>query len=106
VPFRYSGNLPAVSDTTIASSAPGEPSTPAIAIPPPSAAAPAPSNSNMPAPQPPPPPAGSKPAPVEAAPAQPAIAIASTPAPRQNTPTRRFFRHIGHFFSRLFGAEQ
>jgi hypothetical protein len=106
VPFRYSGNLPAVSDTTIASNAPAEPSTPAIAIPPPSSAAPAPSPSNMSAPQPPPPPPGSKPVPVEAAPAQPAIAIASTPAPRPTTPTRRFFRHIGHFFSRLFGAEQ
>jgi hypothetical protein len=106
VPFRYSGNLPAVSDTTATSSAPGEPSTSAIAIPPPSPAAPAPSNTNMPAPQPPAPPPGSKPVPVEAAPAQLAIGISPVPAPRQNTPTRRFFRHIGHFFSRLFGAEQ
>jgi hypothetical protein len=105
VPFRYSGNLPAVSDTA-ASSAPGGSSTPTIAIPPPSPAAPAPSSSNMPAPQPLLPPPGSKPVPVEVAPAQPAVAIASTPAPRQSTPTRRFFRHLGHFFSRLFGAEE
>ena len=107
VPFRYSGSLPAVGDTTTAaSSAPGGPSTPAMAIPPPSPAAPAPSSSNMPAPQPQLPPPGSKPVPVEAAPAQPAATIASTPAPREGTPTRRFFRHLGHFFSRLFGAEQ
>ena len=106
VPFRFSGNLPTVSE---AASPEGTPVAAAsAAIPPPSSAAPAPSPSNMPAPQPTPPPPGSKPAPVEPAPVQTAIAIAPAPAPQQDTlsPSRRFFRSVGHFFSRLFGAEQ
>jgi hypothetical protein len=103
VPFRYSGNLPSVSETTGAGTL-AAPWTPAI--PPPSPAAPAPSPSNMPAPQPPSPPPGSKPVPIEPEPAQTAIAIASAPAQRQNTLSHGFFHRVGHFFSRLFGAEQ
>ena len=103
VPFRYDGSLPIVSDTTGSSAATGIASS---AIPPPSSAAPAPSPSNMPTPQPPAPPPGSSPVPVQPEPAQPAIALAPTPAPRQNPPTRGFFHRVGHFFSRLFGAEQ
>jgi hypothetical protein len=103
VPFRYSGNLPAVSETTGAGSPAGAST---LVIPAPSPAAPAPSPSNMPAPRPPSPPPGSKPVPVEPEPAQTAIVIASAPATRPNTPSRGFFHRVGHFFSRLFGAEQ
>jgi hypothetical protein len=103
VPFRYSGNLPSMSETTGAGT---PPETASAAIPPPSPAAPAPSPSNMPTPQPPAPPPGSKPVPIEPVPAQTAIAIAPVPAPRQNPPTHGFFHRVGHFFSRLFGAEQ
>jgi hypothetical protein len=103
VPFRYSGNFPAVSDTTGAASASA---TDATAIPPPSPAAPAPVPSNLPAPPPPTPPPGSRPVPIQPETSQPAIVLATAPAPRQNTPSRGFFHRIGHFFSRLFGAEQ
>ncbi|HEY1965679.1 MAG TPA: hypothetical protein VGG59_12145, partial [Acidobacteriaceae bacterium] len=105
VPFRYSGNLPAVNDTTSTAAA-GAAATAAAAIPPPSPAAPAPVPSNLPAPPPPTPPPGSRPVPVQPEPSQPAIVLATAPAPRQNTPSRGFFHRVGHFFSRLFGAEQ
>jgi hypothetical protein len=103
VPFRYSGNLPTVSDTTNA----GESAeTSAAAIPPPSPAAPAPSPSNMPAPPSPAPPPRSSPVVVATAPVSTAIAQAPAhvSAPRQ--PSRGLFHRVGHFFSRLFGAEQ
>jgi hypothetical protein len=105
VPFRYSGNLPILSEATGPGTRGG---TASALIPPPSPAAPAPSASNMSAPQPPPPPPGSRPVPVQTEPVQAAIAIAPSSAPRQNTasPSRGFFRRVGHFFSRLFGAEQ
>jgi hypothetical protein len=102
VPFRYSGNLPVVSDTTGAGGSTGEVS---AAIPPPSPAAPAPAPSNMPAFQPPAPPPGSSPAPV-AAPVQTAIARAPAHTPGQQQPSHRFLHRVGRFFSRLFGAEQ
>jgi hypothetical protein len=105
VPFRYSGNLPAVNDTTSTAAA-GAAATAAAAIPPPSPAAPAPVPSNLPAPPPPTPPPGSRPVPVQPEPSQPAIVLATAPVPRQNTPSRGFFHRVGHFFSRLFGAEQ
>ena len=106
VPFRYSGNLPTVSEAASTAGAPA--AAVSAAIPPPSSAAPAPSPSNMPTPQPPPPPPGSKPTPIKPAPMQTSIAVAPAPAPQQDTPSppRRFFRRVGHFFSRLFGAEQ
>ncbi|HEY1964403.1 MAG TPA: hypothetical protein VGG59_05705 [Acidobacteriaceae bacterium] len=103
VPFHYSGNLPTVADTN----GTGEPAdAAAAAIPPPSSAAPAPAPSKMPAPPPPAPPPGSSPVVVAAKPAPTAIAQAPahTPAPKQ--PVRTFFRRVGHFFSRVFGAEQ
>jgi hypothetical protein len=103
VPFHYSGNLPTVSETT----GTAEPTdAAAAAIPPPSPAAPAPAPSNMPAPPPPAPPPGSSPVVVAAKPMPTAIAQAPahTPAPKQ--PVRSFFRRVGHFFSRVFGAEQ
>src|ERR1700760_1189607 len=108
VPFRYSGNLPAVSDTTGAASAAatGAAATAAATIPPPSPAAPAPVPSNLTAPPPPTPPPGSRPVPVQPEPSQPAIVLATAPAPRQNASSRGFFHRVGHFFSRLFGAEQ
>ena len=105
VPFHYSGDFPALSDTTGAASAAAA-SAPATAIPPPSPAAPAPVPSNLPAPPPPAPPPGSRPVPVQPEPSQPAIVLATAPAPRQNTSSRGFFHRVGHFFSRLFGAEQ
>jgi hypothetical protein len=102
VPFRYSGNLPTVSDTT-GTEEPAD--TEAAAIPPPSPAAPAPAASNMPTPPPPLPPPGSSPV-LAAVPLQATIAQepAHTPGPKQ--PVRRFFRRVGRFFSRVFGAEQ
>ena len=102
VPFRYNGNLPAVSDATGTG---GAADADAAAIPPPSSSAPAPSPSNMPEPQPPAPPPGSSPAPV-APPMQTAVARAPERAPGQKPPTRNIFRRVGRFFSRLFGAEQ
>jgi hypothetical protein len=104
VPFRYSGNLPTVSDTTGSAGSAGEES---VAIPPPSPAAPAPAPSNMPPPQPPAAPPGSSPVPVAApvvAPVQ--AAIARAPVPAQKPPSHRFLHRVGRFFSRLFGAEQ
>jgi hypothetical protein len=103
VPFHYSGNLPTVSDTT-ATAEPADAAAPAI--PPPSPAAPAPAPSNMPAPPPPAPPPGSSPVIVAPNPTPTAIAQAPahTPAPKQ--PVRTFFRRVGHFFSRVFGAEE
>lgn len=102
VPFRYNGNLPAVSepDTT------GGASEAAAAIPPPSPSAPAPSPSNMATPLPSPPPPGSSPAPMQPVLSETVIAQAPPPAPRQKQPARGLFHRVGRFFSRLFGAEQ
>jgi hypothetical protein len=105
VPFHYSGNFPALSDTTGGAGAAAA-SAPTTAIPPPSPAAPAPVPSNLPAPPPSTPPPGSRPVPVQPEASQPAIVLATVPAPRQNAPSRGFFHRVGHFFSRLFGAEQ
>ncbi|HEX4581742.1 MAG TPA: hypothetical protein VH139_06760 [Acidobacteriaceae bacterium] len=103
VPFRYSGNLPAIGETTTT----GEPAeTSAAAIPPPSPAAPAPAPSNMPAPPSPGPPPHSSPVLVATPPAPTAIAQAPPHTSVQKQPVRHFFRRVGHFFSRLFGAEQ
>jgi hypothetical protein len=103
VPFRYSGNLPAVSD---AINTGGSAETSAAAIPPPSPAAPAPSPSNMPAPPSPAPPPRSSPVLIATAPVSTAIAQAPPHTSAQKQPVRRLFRRVGHFFSRLFGAEQ
>ncbi|HEY3989593.1 MAG TPA: hypothetical protein VGM02_09870 [Acidobacteriaceae bacterium] len=100
VPFHYSGNLPQVSEAA-AAGATADAS--AAAIPPPSPAAPAPSPSNMTTPGPPAPPRGSMPAP---APVQVETAIAQAPTQPSKPPTHGFFHRVGHFFSRLFGAEQ
>ncbi|MDQ1453905.1 MAG: hypothetical protein QOK38_3771 [Acidobacteriaceae bacterium] len=102
VPFRYSGNLPTVGDTT-GTEEPADAE--AAAIPPPSPAAPAPAPSNMPAPPLPAPPLGSSPVPA-AVPLQATIAQAPTHTPGPKQPVRRFFRRVGRFFSRVFGAEQ
>lgn len=99
VPFRYNGDLP----TIAAASGTGEP-VPA-AVPPPSPAAPAPSSSNMPAPSIQAPPAGSIPATTEL-PAQTAMVEAPHAVATQKPPSSGFFHRIGHFFSRLFGAEE
>jgi hypothetical protein len=105
VPFRYSGNLPTVSDTTDSAGSAGEAS---VAIPAPSPVAPAPAPSNMPPPQPPAPPPGSSPVPAQPAPVAATVqtAIARAPAPAQKPPSHRFLHRVGRFFSRLFGAEQ
>jgi hypothetical protein len=102
VPFRYNGNLPAVSDATGSG---GAADAEVAAIPPPSPSAPAPSPSNMPESHPPAPPPGSTPAPV-APPIQTAVARVPERAPGQKPPSRNIFRRVGRFFSRLFGAEQ
>jgi hypothetical protein len=102
VPFRYSGNLPAVSDITIAGQSAG---TAMAAIPPSTPAAPAPSASNMPAPPAVAPPPGSSLVGIATPPVQTAIAQAP-PHPAQKPPSRGVFRRVGRFFSRLFGAEQ
>jgi hypothetical protein len=101
VPFRYGGELP-TADSTIG---PGDTSAATVAVPAPSPSAPAPVPSNM---QQPPAPrvAPAKPA---AAPVALPVATAVAPQPRAPAhagPSRRFFRRVGHFFSRLFGAEQ
>jgi hypothetical protein len=99
VPFRYNGNLPAISETGDTA----ESSTTAVAIPPPSPAAPAPTPSNMPAPQKPRiPGAGSMPPPTAVA---VQATIAPAPAPKAHQPSPGFFGRVGRFFSRLFGAE-
>ena len=103
VPFRYSGNFPAISDTTGTASAAA---TTPPAIPPPSPAAPAPVPSNLTAPPPPTAPPGSRPVSVQPEPSQPATVLATVPAPQQNASSHGFFHRVGHFFSRLFGAEQ
>jgi hypothetical protein len=102
VPFRYDGNLPAVSDSGGTGGATGAD----LAIPPPSASAPAPAPSEMPAPQPPAPPPGSAPVSSVVPAQQTAIARRPEPAPGSTTPSRNIFRRVGRFFSRLFGAEQ
>jgi hypothetical protein len=99
VPFRYNGNLPAVSEAGNAAESP----TTTVAIPPPSPAAPAPTSANMPAPQRLSVPAGSIPAPTAAS---VEATIAPITAPKAHVPSRGFFHRVGHFFSRLFGAEQ
>jgi hypothetical protein len=101
VPFRYDGNLPAVSGT----GGPGV-STEAASIPGPSPTAPAPSASNMSAPPPPVPPPGSSPVRLQSSTAQPVIADVPPPAPQRKPPARGLFHRVGRFFSRLFGAEQ
>jgi hypothetical protein len=101
VPFRYDGNLPAVSE-----GGPVGESSETASIPAPSPAAPAPSASNMVAPPPPTPPPGSSPVAVQPVPAQTAIAQLPPPAPQQKQPARSIFHRVGRFFSRLFGAEQ
>ena len=102
VPFNYRSSA-AASD--------GDAGGDSFAIPAPSAAAPAPVPSNMrnaaaPAPAAPKPPAA-----VPAA-ATPAPNILPQPAPQPPRPQaesgsrpRRFFRRVGHFFARVFGAE-
>lgn len=97
VPFRYSGTLPTAGEAAGTSTA---------ALPPPSPAAPAPSPSNMPAPASPPPPPRSSPVAIAPVPVSTAIAQAPPHPPAQTQPVRRLFRRVGHFFSRLFGAEQ
>jgi hypothetical protein len=101
VPFRYDGNLPAVSGT----GGPGV-STEAASIPGPSPTAPAPSASNMSAPPPPVPPPGSSPVRLQSSTAQPVIADVPPPTPQRKPPARGLFHRVGRFFSRLFGAEQ
>jgi hypothetical protein len=102
VPFRYSGNLPSVSETIGAEGSAGEAS---AAIPPPSPAASAPVPSNMPPPQPPAPPPGSSPVPA-AVPVHATIAQAPANTAVQKQPSHGLFHRVGRFFSRLFGAEQ
>jgi hypothetical protein len=98
VPFRFNGSLPAVSGAGGAESPAA-----AAALPPPSPAAPAPTPSNMPAPQRPAVPSGSIPVPTAAS---VEATIAPVTEPKAHIPSRGFFHRVGHFFSRLFGAEQ
>jgi hypothetical protein len=102
VPFRYDGNLPAVTDRTGTGGGGADLAT----IPPPSPSAPAPAPSEMPAPQPPAPPPGSAPVSSVMPAQQAAIARSPEPAQAEKPPSRNIFRRVGRFFSRLFGAEQ
>ncbi len=100
VPFSYNGDLPAAG-------APAAPdagaATSATAVPPPSPSAPAPVPSVMQAPLP-----HAPTAPVQTAPPPSATAVAISPpaAPAHKQPSPGLFHRVGHFFSRLFGAEQ
>lgn len=107
VPFRFSGDLPAIAPPASTAGAPAQaaPATEtAVAVPPPSPAAPAPAPSNMPAPAIQPPPPGSMPVTTEI-PAQTAM-IDTTTAPTWKPPSRGFFHRVGHLIARFFGAEE
>lgn len=100
VPFRYNGDLPAISPPETGALT-ADSSTSAIPLP--SSSAPAPVPANMAAPPP-------APAPLQIPATSPATQVAIAQAPRPSTapvqhPTRGFFHRVGHFFSRLFGAE-
>ena len=108
VPFRYSGNLPAVtppaaSDGTPAAAETASTTASPAPIPPPSPAAPAPSPANMPAPHIQPPPPGSMPVTTEI-PEQSAV-IATTAQPIWKPPSHNFFRRVGRLIAHFFGAE-
>lgn len=108
VPFRYSGELPAVAPPAASNETPAQPAPAAaetaVAIPPPSPAAPAPSPSNMPTPTIQPPPPGSMPVTTEL-PTQTAV-IATTAQPTWKPPSRNIFRRVGRLIARFFGAEE
>ena len=102
VPFSYNAKAPAASNPAAANGAstPGEPTAPAT--PAPSSAAPAPVPSNM---QPAPAPAQVT---TPAAPPPSAVAVAPpapVKAPHSAQPSRNILHRVGHFFSKLFGAE-
>jgi hypothetical protein len=98
VPFSYNAKAAANTETEPAGDLPP--------IPAPSPAAPAPVPENFHNLSVPPPPPIAPPAP-NPVPATPATVIAQPPPPRPTTAEkpRNFFRRVGHFFAKVFGAE-
>lgn len=101
VPFHYNGQLPTVNTDSSGTGSAGE-----AAIPPPSPSAPAPVPSNMQSQQPPAAPAPQPAVTNASSPTTTDVARAPAPAHTQKQPSHGFFHRVGHFFSRLFGAEQ